>query len=296
MKNYILMIFACVFWAGAFIAGKSSVASFGPWSLTFYRFAVAALIMAPFLLATQRKYMSLSFKQVRQVVILGLVGMVGYHVLFFEALKFTEASTASMIAATNPVVTAFILALTGVEKLSIKKVMYLLLALFGVLLTISNWQLSVLFNLKGQKGELLMVLAVSCWAVYSVLVKKYIAGFKPVIMSFYAFFCCALISLPFALHEGLVKSSIVAPKGAWFSILYMSLFASVLGYWIQQSSIQKIGPAKTNIFINIVPVFSMTMAWLLLGESIGIYKVVSACIIIFAVINFNMLSFKNQSR
>lgn len=296
MKNYILMIFACVFWAGAFIAGKSSVASFGPWSLTFYRFAVAALIMAPFLLATQRKYMSLSFKQVRQVVILGLVGMVGYHVLFFEALKFTEASTASMIAATNPVVTAFILALTGVEKLSIKKVMYLLLALFGVLLTISNWQLSVLLNLKGQKGELLMVLAVSCWAVYSVLVKKYIAGFKPVIMSFYAFFCCALISLPFALHEGLVKSSIVAPKGAWFSILYMSLFASVLGYWIQQSSIQKIGPAKTNIFINIVPVFSMTMAWLLLGESIGIYKVVSACIIIFAVINFNMLSFKNQSR
>lgn len=296
MKNYILMIFACVFWAGAFIAGKSSVASFGPWSLTFYRFAVAALIMAPFLLATQRKYMTLSFKQVRQVVILGLVGMVGYHVLFFEALKFTEASTASMIAATNPVVTAFILALTGVEKLSIKKVMYLLLALFGVLLTISNWQLSVLLNLKGQKGELLMVLAVSCWAVYSVLVKKYIAGFKPVIMSFYAFFCCALISLPFALHEGLVKSSIVAPRGAWFSILYMSLFASVLGYWIQQSSIQKIGPAKTNIFINIVPVFSMTMAWLLLGESIGIYKVVSACIIIFAVINFNMLSFKNQSR
>lgn len=296
MKNYILMIFACVFWAGAFIAGKSSVASFGPWSLTFYRFAVAALIMAPFLLATQRKYMTLSFKQVRQVVILGLVGMVGYHVLFFEALKFTEASTASMIAATNPVVTAFILALTGVEKLSIKKVMYLLLALFGVLLTISNWQLSVLLNLKGQKGELLMVLAVSCWAVYSVLVKKYIAGFKPVIMSFYAFFCCALISLPFALHEGLVKSSIVAPRGAWFSILYMSLFASVLGYWIQQSSIQKIGPAKTNIFINIVPVFSMTMAWLLLGESIGIYKVVSGCIIIFAVINFNMLSFKNQSR
>lgn len=296
MKNYILMLIACVFWAGAFIAGKSSVSSFGPWTLTFYRFGVAALVMAPFLWLTQKEHLRLNKTQLKQVVILGVVGMVGYHVLFFEALKFTEASTASMIAATNPVVTALILAMTGIEKLSLKKAFYLMLALIGVLLTISNWQLATLLNISAQKGELLMVLAVSCWAVYSVLVKKYIAGFKPVIMSFYAFLSCALITFPFALKEGLLNASSVAPQSAWLSIVYMAVFASVLGYWIQQSSIQKIGPAKTNIFINIVPVFSMTMAWIFLGETIGFYKIISASIIIFAVINFNLLSFKNQSR
>lgn len=296
MKNYLLMLLACVFWAGAFIAGKSSVASFGPWSLTFYRFGVAALVMAPVLWLTQKTHLKLNRTQVKQVIILGLVGMVGYHVLFFEALKFTEASTASMIAATNPVVTAMILAISGIEKLSLKKLLYLLLALTGVLLTISNWQLGDLLNISAQKGELLMVLAVSCWAVYSVLVKKYIAGFKPVIMSFYAFLSCALITFPFAVWEGLFEASLKAPQSAWLSIGYMAIFASVLGYWIQQSSIQRIGPAKTNIFINLVPVFSMTMAWLFLGEAIGLGKVMSAAIIIFAVVNFNLLSFKNKSR
>lgn len=296
MKNYLLMLIACVFWAGAFIAGKSSVSSFGPWTLTFYRFGVAALVMAPFLWLTQREHLKLNKNQLKQVIILGLVGMVGYHVLFFEALKFTEASTASMIAATNPVVTAVILAMTGIEKLNFKKVFYLLMALTGVLLTISNWKLTTLLNISAQKGELLMVLAVSCWAVYSVLVKKYISGFKPVIMSFYAFLSCALMTLPFALHEGLLEASAKAPQSAWLSIFYMAVFASVLGYWIQQSSIKKIGPAKTNIFINIVPIFSMAMAWIFLGERIGVFKVISAGIIIFAVINFNLLSFKNQSR
>lgn len=296
MKNYLLMLMACVFWAGAFIAGKASVASFGPWTLTFYRFGIAALVMAPVLWLTQRPHLKLSAIQVRQVIVLGLVGMVGYHVLFFEALKYTEASTASMIAATNPVVTAVILAISGIERLSLKKAFYLLLALVGVLLTISNWQLETLLNISANRGELLMVLAVSCWAVYSVLVKKYIGGFKPVIMSFYAFLSCAVMTLPFAVMEGLFEASSQATQSAWLSIGYMAVFASVLGYWIQQSSIQKIGPAKTNIFINIVPVFSMTMAWLFLGETIGLVKIVSAGIIIFAVINFNLLSFKNQSR
>lgn len=296
MKNYLLMLMASVFWAGAFIVGKASVASFGPWTLTFYRFGIAALVMAPALWMTQRPHLKLSAMQIRQVIVLGLVGMVGYHVLFFEALKYTEASTASMIAATNPVVTAIILAISGIERLSLKKAFYLLLALVGVLLTISNWQLETLLSISANRGELLMVLAVSCWAVYSVLVKKYIGGFKPVIMSFYAFLSCAVMTLPFAVMEGLFQASSQASQSAWLSIIYMAVFASVLGYWIQQSSIQKIGPAKTNIFINIVPVFSMTMAWLFLGETIGLVKIVSAGIIIFAVINFNLLSFKNQSR
>lgn len=292
MKNYLLMILACVFWAGAFIAGKSSVSSFGPWSLTFYRFFFASIILFPILYYKWPKEMRLSKLQWRQVLILGLIGMTGYHVLFFTALKYTSASSASMLAATNPIMTAVLVSVFYKEKLSLSKLGLLLLALLGVVLTITNWHLESLMHMDRNLGELIMVLAVFCWASYSLLVKKFIVNFRPMIMTGFAFLTCTVMVLPFALAEGLVNASIHAPMSAWVSAIYMALFASVIGYGIQQVSIQKIGPAKTNIFINLVPVFSLILAYVILGENIPFTKIISGGMIILAVVSFNLLSIK----
>lgn len=290
MKNYILMIMACVFWAGAFIAGKSSVSSFGPWSLTFYRFFFASLILFPYLYFKWPNELKLSRKQWSQVIALGLVGMSGYHVLFFTALKYTSASSASMLAATNPIMTALLLSVFYKERLSLSKLALLCLALLGVALTITNWQLEFLLHMERNIGELIMLLAVFCWACYSLMVKKYIVNFKPIVMTAYAFLTCTIMVLPFALAEGLIDASLHAPVSAWGSALYMAIFASVIGYGIQQSSIQKIGPSKTNIFINLVPVFSMLLAFIILGENIPFTKIISGGMIILAVACFNLLN------
>lgn len=292
MKNYLLMIMACVFWAGAFIAGKSSVGSFGPWTLTFYRFFFASIILFPILWFKYPKQLKLNWIQWKSVLILGLVGMTGYHVLFFTALKYTSASSASMLAATNPIMTAVLLSIFYKEKLSPAKLGLLGLALLGVVLTITNWDLSSLLEMKRNIGELIMLVAVFCWADYSILVKKYIVNFKPIVMTAYAFLTCTFMVVPFALFEGMIKASIHAPLSAWGSVLYMALFASVIGYGIQQDSIQKIGPAKTNIFINLVPVFSLILAFLILGEEIPYTKLISGGLIIASVACFNLLSMK----
>lgn len=293
MKNYMLMIMACVFWAGAFIAGKSSVSSFGPWTLTFYRFFFASIIIFPILWIKRPERLKLSRQRWKEVIILGLVGMTGYHVLFFTALKYTSASSASMLAATNPIMTAVLLSVFYKDRLSLAKIGLLILALFGVVLTITNWHLETLLHMDRNIGELIMLLAVFCWAAYSLLVKKYIVNFKPIVMSAFAFLTCSIMVFPFALAEGMINASIHAPASAWGSVIYMALFASVIGYWIQQESIQKIGPAKTNIFINLVPVFSLILAFLILGENIPYTKLISGGMIILAVGSFNLLSIKS---
>ena len=219
--------------------------------------------------------------------------MTGYHVLFFTALKYTSASSASMLAATNPIMTAVLLSVFYKDKLSLAKIGLLILALFGVVLTITNWHLETLLHMDRNIGELIMLLAVFCWAAYSLLVKKYIVNFKPIVMSAFAFLTCSAMVFPFALAEGMINASIHAPASAWGSVIYMALFASVIGYWIQQESIQKIGPAKTNIFINLVPVFSLILAFFILGENIPYTKLISGGMIILAVGSFNLLSIKS---
>ncbi len=290
MKNYVLMLMACIFWAGAFIAGKSSVASFGPFTLTFYRFGIAALILMPLMVLKYKADLKLDGQRLGEVFILGIVGMAGYHVLFFEALKFIPASNASIIASTNPMMTALIMALFFKERLEKAQILFLVTAFMGVVLTISNWQLGRLLTQGSHFGEGLMIIAVLCWAYYSALVKRYIVHFRPIVLSFYVFLSCAIMVFPFAMNEGLIYTSIKAPLGAWQSIFYMAFFASVLGYWIQQESIRQIGPAKTNIFVNVVPVFSMLMAMVILKENIPLSKWLSASIIILSVLMFNGVS------
>ncbi|RDY25224.1 EamA family transporter, partial [Romboutsia weinsteinii] len=70
-------------------------------------------------------------------------------------------------------------------------------------------------------------------------------------------------------------------------VLYMAVFASVCGYLIQQISIKDIGPSKTNLYINLVPVFSMIMAYFILDEKINLIKIISAIFIISGILIAN---------
>ena len=71
---------------------------------------------------------------------------------------------------------------------------------------------------------------------------------------------------------------------AWASIIFMAICSSVLGYLIQQVTIKKIGVNKTSLFINLVPLFAILFAYLVLGDTVTIINIASAAIIITAVI------------
>lgn len=67
------------------------------------------------------------------------------------------------------------------------------------------------------------------------------------------------------------------------AVVYMSIFASVIGYLIQQISIRRIGPSRTSVFINLVPVFSILLSVLILSEELEPVKLITAAMIITGV-------------
>jgi len=281
-RVYFLMILGAVFWAGAFIAGKFGVEEFSPIALTFLRFFFASIIIFVVMVKYEKNW-RIKGKDWGTMILLGLVGMVGYHLLFFTALKYTKASNASMLAAINPLLTAVLASLFAGEKIGVKRVGVILLALFGVILTISNWNIDVIRNLTFNKGDLIMLLAVSCWAVYSILVKRAMPKYSPLILTTYSFIVCTIFLIPFVLRENLFGYITKVSWQGWASVLYMAIFPTVIGYLIQQISIREIGPSKTSIFINLVPVFSIILAAIILGERITLLSLISAIIIITAV-------------
>lgn len=283
------MVVAAFFWAGAFIAGKFGVSELSPVMLTYLRFFFAVIVLFPYMIYKSGNQWTLAREDYITVIRLAVIGMIGYHLPFFLALKFTTASKAAMINASNPLITAFLAAFFLKDKLTLKRLAYILLAFTGVILTITDWQLNQLFNLGVNKGDLIMLGAASLWATYSIFVKKATEKIDPLKLTSYTFLFCVLLLTPLALKEIVFDGALQVSKGAYGAVIYMAIFPTVIGYTIQQMSIKAIGPAKTALFINLVPVFSTVMAMFFLKEVVNPNNFVSGLMIIVAVIGNSRL-------
>lgn len=200
-KIYFLMFLATFFWAGAFIAAKLGVYDLSPVLLTFLRMGLAAVILFPILVFKQSQSWQLELSELKYVLATAIVGMIGYHLFFFSALKYTTASNASMINATNPLITALLATYFAGEKLSLKKVLLLLMALTGVLYIITKGNLFSILSLDFNKGDFIMLCGTILWAVYGILVKKIVPIMGPLKLTTYSFLFCAVILLPFATYD-----------------------------------------------------------------------------------------------
>jgi len=281
-KIYLLMVCSAFFWAGAFIAGKYTVPYIPTFTLTFLRFFYATVILF-FVMKWTAVDFRLQKDKLPVYLFTGVVGMFGYHVLFFTALKYTTAINTSMIAATNPMVTTLLAFLFLRNKLGPRQIFGILLSFFGVLMTITGADIDLLRRFSFNAGDLWMLAAVTAWAAYGVFSKSKGKGIPPVVLTYYSFLVCTVVLIPFVIFERPWELLDSIPVSAHLAVLYMSIFPSVIGYLVQQMAIKEIGPSRASIFVNLVPVFSIILAVLILGEALEPVKLLTAAMIIIGV-------------
>ncbi|MCY6356225.1 DMT family transporter [Clostridium sp. ZS2-4] len=150
-------------------------------------------------------------------------------------------------------------------------------------MTITNGSISTLANITFNTGDILMLLAVLCWACYGIYSKKVMPRYSPMTLTFYSFLFCTIFLIPFVIYEKPITLIPSIPTYSYIAVLYMSIFASVIGYLVQQMSIKQIGPSKTSIFINLVPLFSIILSSIILHEIITVVKIFAAILILIGV-------------
>ena len=285
-KIYFLMVIAALVWSGAFIAGKFAVPYVPAFTLTFLRFLIASIVLYPVMKLYNRSHPEDNFRLTKKYIPLflfnGIVGMAGYHVLFFTALKYTTAINSSIIGAMNPIVTTIIAAIFIRQKTPPMQTAGILLSFIGVVLTITGGNLSILASFDFNRGDMFMAAAVICWASYAVMSRVKGADVPPLALTFYSFVFCTIALVPFVIWEhpwALEK----IPASAILSIVFMAVFSSVIGYMLQQIAIKKIGASKSSIFVNLVPVFSIILSVTILGEELMPVKIFTSLLIIAGV-------------
>lgn len=280
-----LMVLTSLLWSGAFITGKFSVQEFPPFALTFFRFLFALPFIFTILYLKEPTNLFPHAKQWRALLLLGFVGTFCYHVFFFTSLKYTTAINSSLIGAINPMLTTLLAALFFGEKLTPLRIVGIFLSFSGVFLFITNGDLQLISQFQVNYGDFLMLIGVLCFSVYSLLSRRFMKQYEltPFMITAYTFLICVVISVPFVLWENPSTYLSTTTAWGWLSILYMSVFASVLGYLFQAIAIQRIGAPRTAVFINLVPIFTIIQSITILGESITLIKIVCAAIVIIGV-------------
>lgn len=280
---HFLMVLAAIFWSGAFIAGKIGVEEFSPYGLTFFRFFFATILIFGILWREAGGNWRLPLNLWPLTIVLGIVGMFGYHILFFTALKYTTATNSAIIGAANPLLTSILATIFLKETMSIKRFGAIFLALLGVILTVTNGKLHLLENFTFNSGDLIMLIAVFCWAIYSIICRRVRDRVAPLKLIAHVFLVCVVLMIPFMISEKIWLQLPAISWSGWISVLYMAIFPSVLGYLIQMISIQQIGASRTSMYINLVPLFSMILAFFILQETISWVKILAAGMIIAGV-------------
>ena len=282
---YVMLVFMALLFSGAFITGKLAVLEFPAFSLIFFRFLIALPFIFAVLYWKEPTKLLPNKKEWPWLILLGIIGTFFYHGLFFLCLKYTTAINSSLIGATNPMITSLIAYLFCQERMGLAQVIGIALSFFGVVMVVTDGGTLFARGMQFNPGDVLMVLAVCCMAVYSLISRHVMQryGLSPIMITAYTFLVCTVVSIPFVLWENPATYWNSLTLGGWLAVLYMALFASVGGYLFQMIGIQQIGASRSAIFMNLVPVFAIVQSVIFLGESFSLAKACNALFIIVGV-------------
>ncbi len=263
------------------MAAKYTTLDLEPLTTSFLRYVVAFIFLILLLFRHKLKSLQAAKKDFFLFFLLGLTGIVGYHYFFFLSLKFTEVANTAIINATSPVVTAIAAALFLGERLGKWNYAGGILAFAGVILLLTQGDVDRLINFSFNQGDLLMLLSVISWVIYSLIIKRLIVKYSGYTLTFYAtmFGVITLFFLSMT-EQPLQQLQTISTASIW-SILYMGVIASGLGYLLYNLSIQKLGPTKTSSTVySLVPILVSILAFVFFGDPITQIMVFSILAII----------------
>ncbi len=251
-----------------------------PVSISFYRWLVAFLVLTPFMLSKVWRERQLVLAHWKQLAVLGAFGMVLYQGLGYSAAHYTSATNMGIINAFIPVFTIFVSMFMLRDIPNRFAVIGSILSFAGLLYVMVQGNFSHLLQSDGYLGDAMMVLAVFFYAFYGVFLKKWQLQI-PLLISLYVQIIFALLyHLPFVLWLGLdgIHSQNLG------SVLYAGIFPSLIAPLVWMLAVQHLGPNRTSIFMNLMPVFTALIAWVWLGESWTIYHSIGGAVILVGIL------------
>ena len=288
---YLLLILTTLFWSGNFIIGKAaSIYQVPPFSLNFYRWLFAFLILLPFTfkeILANKKYI---IENIGFFIILGITSITIFNSIVYYSLYYTQVISGVLMISTIPVWIMFIASILNIEKTNLFQIIGVILSLTGVLFIITKADIELIKSLNFNKGDLSMVVAMFSWATYSALLKKKNYEVSQIALLEVIIMCGLVFLIPVYFIEMRLGNSITIGKPFILILTYVVLFPGILAFLFWIKGIAIIGANRAGVFLHLMPIFGALMAMIIFGEKFMFYHFLGAIFIIAGI----TLSNKNK--
>jgi drug/metabolite transporter (DMT)-like permease len=255
---YLLVTATAIFWGANFVLAGPILAVLSPQWAAAFRFVLAALIMLTLSGIRRENLFGLLRRNAAAYLLLGFVGITVFNLLFFYGLQTTSANNAALIMGLNPLLTTLLAAIFLGEKPSIRHLIALPVALLGVAVVISHGSLNRLLALHISHGDLLILIASLSWAIYNVMTKRYMPKGSSMVNTTWILVAGALFLSGIAISNGTSIGTLDLNAG--IAMAAMVICGTILAYLFWGIGIERLGAARTAIFLNLVPVSAMLLS------------------------------------
>ena len=276
----LLPLIAVFIWSLNIVVTRYVTDYISPVSISFYRWLIAFLILTPFMLKTVWQQRRLIAQHWRQLAVLSAFGMVLYQGLGYTAAHYTTATNMGIINAFIPVFTIAVSLLLLKDIPSRYALIGCGISFVGLLFVVAKGDFANLLTMGGHLGDIMMIFAVFFYAFYGVFLKKWQLQI-PLLLSLYVQIFFALVyHLPFVLYLGLDAINMQNAS----SVFYAGVFPSLVAPLVWMLAVQHLGPNRTSIFMNLMPVVTAVIAYFWLAEQWMLYHTIGTAMAIIGVI------------
>jgi len=284
---YLLLILPPLFWAGNTVLARGVAELIPPVAMSFWRWTIALFVLLPFTWKQTLNDWPKIKQQWKIIFLLGLFGIASFNTLLYTAAHSTTAINIALTQSVMPVIIVLISFILFRDRIAFVQVFAIALCTLGAGYIVIHGDWQRLLQLKFVSGDLIMLLAVALYALYSVLLRKR-PDIKPMSFLTTTFAVGVLILLPFYLWERQVSAPLELTQPVVISLLYVAFCPSILAYLFWNQGIHEIGANHAGLYINLIPLFASLLAVLFLGEHFQAYHMVGIVLITIGLLLFNL--------
>lgn len=269
------LILANIIWGAAFPIYKWALKDLQPFTFGFLRFFFASLLLLPFV----ANKLHIEKKDIRQLLLLGLLGVTGEIGFLNLGLLYSASINAPVVGSAAPVFLIVGGVLFFKEKIKSKVVLGTLVSLTGVLVVVLRpvFERGLDVSLL---GNLLFVLHTIANISYTLILHKIAKKYDILTLSFWTFFIGSLGFLPFVGHELMNHplTSQLTMQGL-IGLLYGIILSGAIGYSCFAYGLKYILASDVGVFMYVDPIVSVMVAVPLLGEQITFYFIIGSLLV-----------------
>jgi len=272
-----------VIWALNFSVVKASLSEIGAHSFNSVRFILAAALIWG-IIAWKRAWFTIPKQDWLPLLGIGLVGNLLYQWLFIVGIGLTLSANAAVMLGTIPIWIAIFSHLFTDERMNALKFTGVMLAFTGVAAIVSGGENPLSIASDTFRGDLLIVFAAVTWAAYTIRSKRFLQKYTPLQFSGVMTLTGAvfLTGLMFLSAESTDWASVSIP--AYGGMIYSGALSIGLAYLIWNNGIVHVGPVKTSVYQNLVPVLGLIFGIVLLNESLSPMQYAGSAVVVTGIV------------